>query len=349
MTAHQADRPLTGNALAAPSTLPFGLPPFADIGAADFAPAFEVGMAEHLAEIEAIAGNPTPATFENTLVALERAGALLARTSYLFFNLVSALATPEIREIETEFSPRLAAHNDQIRLNPALFARIDAIHAALDGSDLTAEQVALVKRYQLDFVLAGARLDSAGHAELRELNQRLSKLSTKFQQNLQASTEAAALVLGDRAELDGLSDAEIAAAAAEATERGHHGSYLIPLILPSNQPLMSTLRNRDVRRKLYEASITRASAGEHDNGPLAIEMATLRAKRANLLGFATHADAMVGRPDGADQRGGRRHAGPIDRARGRRRLRRGRDPDRGGRRRRCRTGSVGLGVLLGTG
>ncbi len=293
MTAHQADRPLTGNALAAPSTLPFGLPPFADIGAADFARAFEVGMAEHLAEIEAIAGNPTPATFENTLVALERAGALLARTSSLFFNLVSALATPEIREIETEFSPRLAAHNDQIRLNPALFARIDAIHAALDGSDLTAEQVALVKRYQLDFVLAGARLDSAGHAELRELNQRLSKLSTKFQQNLQASTEAAALVLTDRAELDGLGDAEIAAAAAEATERGHDGGYLIPLILPSNQPLMSTLRNRDVRRKLYEGSITRASAGEHDNGPLAIEMATLRAKRANLLGFATHADAMA--------------------------------------------------------
>ncbi len=293
MTAHQTDPSLTGNALAAPSTLPFGLPPFADIEAADFPPAFEVGMAEHLAEVQAIAANPAPATFDNTLVALEEAGALLARTSYLFFNLVSALATPAIRDIETEFAPRLAAHSDQIRLDPRLFARIDAVHAALDELGLTAEQEALVRRYQLDFVLAGARLDSAGHAELRQLNQRLSKLSTKFQQNLQASTEAAAVVVTERGELAGLSDEEIAAAAAEATERGHDGSYLIPLILPSGQPLMSTVRNRDVRRKLYEASVTRASAGEHDNGPLAIEMAKLRAKRANLLGFATHADAMV--------------------------------------------------------
>ncbi len=298
MTAHQTDISLTGNALGAPSTLPFGLPPFADVDAADFAPAFEVGMAAHLAEVAEIAGNPDPATFENTLVALEQSGALLARTSFLFFNLVSALATPAIREIETEFSPRLSAHSDQIRLDPDLFARIDAVHAALgdptlSGGVLTDEQVALVKRYQLDFVLAGARLDAAGQAELRELNQRLSKLSTKFQQNLQASTEATAVIVTDPAELAGLSAEEVAAAAAEATERGHDGSYLIPLILPSNQPLMSTLRNRDVRRRLYEASITRASTGEHDNGPLAIEMATLRARRANLLGFPTHADAMV--------------------------------------------------------
>ncbi len=299
MIAPPAHLTLTGNALAAPSTLPFGLPPFADISPADFAPAFDAGMAEHLAEVQAVAANPLPATFENTVVALEQAGTLLARTSHLFFNLVSASATLEIREIETEYAPRLAAHNDQIRLDPALFARIMAVYWALDDLELTGEQVALVQRYRLDFVLAGAQLDSAGHAELRELNQRLSKLSTRFQQNLQASTEASTLVITDLAELDGLSEEQVAAAAAAAAERGHRGSYLIPLILPSSQPLLSTLRNREVRRKLYQASVTRASAGAHDNGPLAIEMSTLRARRANLLGFPTHADAMV-----ADQTAG---------------------------------------------
>src|SRR3954469_5482305 len=118
MTAQQTDVPLNANGFANASTLPFGLPPFADIRTADFGPAFEAGMAQHLAEVEAIAADSEPATFENTFVALEKAGALLTRTSAVFFNLASSLATPEIRAVETEFAPRLAAHNDQIRLNP---------------------------------------------------------------------------------------------------------------------------------------------------------------------------------------------------------------------------------------
>jgi peptidyl-dipeptidase Dcp len=299
MAAQPTEFSLLDNGLGEASTLPFGLPPFADIETDHFAPAFEAGMAQHLAEVDAIATNSEPATFENTFVALEVAGALLSRTSYLFFNLTSSLATPQLRAVETEFAPRLAAHNDQIRLDTRLFARIDAVHAALDDLGLGEEQAALVRRYQLDFVLAGARLDAAGQAKLRELNQRLSKLSTRFQQNLQASTESSALILTDRGELDGLSEEEMAAAAAEATERGQDGKYLIPLILPSNQPLMSTLRDREVRRRLYEASVNRALGGEHDNGPLAIEIAVLRAERARLLGFATHADEMV-----ADQTAG---------------------------------------------
>ena len=129
MTAQQTDVSLLGNGLAEPSTLPFGLPPFADVETDHFAPAFDKGMAQHLAEVDAIAANPEPATFENTFVALEAAGALLSRTSYLFFNLASSLATPEIRAVETEFAPRLAAHNDQIRLDTRLFARIDAVHS----------------------------------------------------------------------------------------------------------------------------------------------------------------------------------------------------------------------------
>lgn len=285
--------------LAEPSALPFGLPPFADIDVAHIRGAFDAGMAAQLAEIAAITAESEPPTFANTLVALECTGGLLGRAARLFFNLLSSASTPEIRAIETEYVPRLARHNDSIKLDQALFERIHAVHATIDihhprgVEDLSDEDVALVERYHLDFVLAGAQLDEAGRARLQELNEELSKLSTTFAQHLHGATEAAALVIDDEAELDGLSPAEIASAATEATARGQDGKYLIPLILPSGQPLMSTLRNRDVRRRLHEASVTRASSGELDNAPVAIAMATLRAERAQLLGFATHADAVV--------------------------------------------------------
>jgi peptidyl-dipeptidase Dcp len=282
---------MTGNPLAQASDLPFGLPPFAQVRAEHFAPALEEGMSQQWAEIQAITANPEPPTFDNTLVAMERTGLLLARTTHLFYNLVSAASTPEIRAVEKEFAPKLSAHSDRIRLNSALFARIDAVQG--QAGELTGEDRALLDRYHLDFVLAGARLDAAGHGQLREINGRLSQLSTEFQQNLQAATEAAALVLTDVADLDGLSPQEVAGAAAEATARGHDGAYLIPLILPSDQPLMSTLRSRDIRRRLFDASTTRASAGEWDNCAVAIEIAHLRARKAALLGFDTHADATV--------------------------------------------------------
>lgn len=283
--------PLSGNPLAVASDLPFGLPPFALVRPEHFAPAFEAGMASQLLEISAIASNLEPPTFDNTLVAMERSGRLLTRTAQLFFNLVSAASTPEIGAVEKEFAPKLAAHSDSIRLNVALFARIDAVTEAAD--ELVGEDRALLARYHLDFVLAGARLDAAGQEKLRELNERLSQLSTQFQQNLQAATEAAALLVTDVAELDGLSAQEVAGAAAEATARGHDGGYLIPLILPSNQPLMSRLKDRAFRRRLFHASTTRASVGESGNAALVIEIAHLRARRAALLGFATHADAIV--------------------------------------------------------
>ena len=284
---------LTGHPLAEPSTLPFGLPPFADLRVEHLAPAFEAGMAEQLAEIDAITSDPEPPSFGNTLLALERSGQLLSRASHLFFNLLSSVSSPQIRAVETQYAPRLAGHNDTIRLNGDLLARIDSVHGARDELDLPEQDRALVERYHRDFVLAGARLDAAGQERLRGLNQQLSRLSTTFAQNLHSATEAAAVVLTDRADLDGLSESEIDAAAAEATARGSDGSYLIALILPSGQPAMSRLRSRRTRRRLHEASVNRASAGEFDNGPVAIEMAGLRAARAELLGFATHADAEV--------------------------------------------------------
>ena len=279
------------------SELPFELPPFDAILPEHYAPAFDAGMAQHRAEVDAIIANPEPATFENTIVALERAGQLLNRTSMVFFNLTGTNSTAALRAIESEYAPRLTAHSDAIRLDPRLFARVDDVHSALqaipDSADSSTEDAMLVRRYHLDFVLAGAGLDEAGRTRLAELNQRLTTLSTAFQQNLLQASEDAVLLLDSADELDGLSAEAVLSAAEAAAARGHVGKCAITLILPSGQPLLRQLRNRDVRRRLFEASTTRASSGEHDNGPLVIEMAMLRADRARLLGFATHADAKV--------------------------------------------------------
>jgi peptidyl-dipeptidase Dcp len=240
------------NPLASPSDLPYALPPFADITLEHMREALLAGMAEERAEVAAIADSPEPPSFENTVVALERAGRLLARGAYVFGNLASSVSTPRMREIERELAPLQAAHSDAIRLDPALFARIDAVHGGRGDAGLDEEQVRLVERYHLDFVLSGAQLDEAGRARLTELNQELSQLSTTFGQNLQMATEAAAVRVADAAELDGLDDEEIAAAAAAAADRGLEG-HLITLLLPTGQPVLAKLRNRELRRRVFEA------------------------------------------------------------------------------------------------
>jgi peptidyl-dipeptidase Dcp len=281
------------NPLAAPSPLPYQLPPFAEINAEHVREALLAGMVDQRAEVAALVADPAAPTFDNTVVALERSGQLLARAQRVFHNMTSALANDRIRQMEREIAPLTAAHDDALRLDPALFARVDAVHAGRSDAGLDEEQMRLVERYHLDFVLAGAGLDDAGRGQLRQLNQRLAELSTSFDQNLQLATEAAAVVVGDSSELDGLSGAEIAAAAGAAAERGREGSFLLTLVLPSGQPALAKLRNRELRRRLFEASVTRASGGAHDNGPVAAEMAHLRAVRARLLGFDTHADLIA--------------------------------------------------------
>src|SRR3954454_17651270 len=211
------------NPLAAPSSLPFALPPFAAVTLEHCRDALLAGMAEQRAEVAAIVGSDEPPTFENTVVALERSGRLLSRAGLVFGNLASSLSTPRLREIERELAPLEAAHTDAIRLDPVLFARIDAVHAARHESGLDAESVRLVERYHLDFVLAGARLDEVGRTRLTELNHELCTLSTAFGQNLQLATEAAAVRVDDAAELDGLDPEAVAAAAAAAAERGEEG------------------------------------------------------------------------------------------------------------------------------
>ncbi len=191
------------NPLLTESPLPYRLPPFADTTLEHCREAVLAGMAEQRAEIDAITGSAQPPSFENTIVALERSGATLRRAGAVFGNLASSLSSPRLREIERELAPLEAAHDDVLRLDPALFARVDAVHAARHDAGLDAEAVRLVERHHLDRVLAGARLDDAGRARLSELNRELSELSTQFGQNLQLATEAAAVRVADAAGLDG--------------------------------------------------------------------------------------------------------------------------------------------------
>ncbi|MEU8056951.1 M3 family metallopeptidase [Microbispora bryophytorum] len=277
------------NPFLSPSTLPYGLPPFREIREEHYAPAFEQGMAEQIAEVEAITGNPEPATFENTVEALERSGALLERVSAVFFNQASSDTTPAVQEIQKDVTPRLAKHADAIHLDAGLFARIQAVEAADE------EQRWLLKRYLTDFTRAGATLAPQDQARLREINERLSALGTAFQQNLLADTNERAVVVEDVAELDGLSQDAIQGLADQARERGLDGRYLITLVLPTGQPTLAELTNRSLRERIHRASAGRGAA----NAELIKEIAVLRRERARLLGYENHAEYVL-----ADQTAG---------------------------------------------
>ncbi|NRQ39989.1 M3 family metallopeptidase [Nonomuraea sp. NN258] len=261
------------NPFFAPSGLPYQLPPFAEIREEHFLPAFERGMAEQLAEVDAIAGNTEPPTFDNTIAALERSGRVLGRTATVFFSLASSDSTDGIMEIEKRISPELAKHSDAIRLNRALWARIKQV--ATDDQ----EEAWLLEKYREDFVRAGADLSESEQARLRELNEELSKLSTEFSQNLIKASADSALVVTDPKELDGLDPAHI------ESLRKDDGTYVLPLLNFTNQPGLARLTDRDVRRRLYELSVARAP----QNFELGARMAVLRAERAALLGFPNHA------------------------------------------------------------
>ena len=261
------------NPLFEPSTLPYQLPPFDEIDDEHYLPAFEEGMAEHLAEIDAIVADPEPPTFDNTIGALERAGRLLDRASTAFFTVASSHSTDAVREIETEISPRLAAHGDAIHMNRGLFDRIMQVEP--EGP----EQAWVLERYRLDFTRAGAELADDDQQRLRELNQELTTLSTTFRQALLAASTAEALVVDDPALLDGLDVERIDAL------REDDGTYRLPLLNFTLQPALAELTDRETRRRLYELSVDRAE----DNAAIAVRMAALRAERARLLGYPTHA------------------------------------------------------------
>ncbi|MCD0483424.1 M3 family metallopeptidase [Streptacidiphilus sp. ASG 303] len=274
------------NPLLSPSPLPYELPPFAEIREEHYLPAFERGMAEQLAEVEAVADSPEPPTFENTVVALERSGALLRRVENVFFNQASADTNEAVQAVEAEVSPRLAAHSDAILLHRGLFGRVGALYRDRAGLGLDPESLRLLERWHDRFVRAGAQLSEAGRQRVQEINQELAAAATAFERNLLAATRDAALVVGTAEELAGLAEDAVAAAAENARELGRDGAYVLSLKNFSNQPELAVLDDRDVRRRLLEASLGR---GLPENGVLAVRMARLRAERAALLGFESHA------------------------------------------------------------
>lgn len=277
------------NPFAKPSTLPYQAPAFDKIKDSDFLPALEEGMRQERAEVEAIANDPEAPTFENTIVAMEKTGALLNRTARVFGALAGSNTNPTIQKIQTVLAPKQAAHRDAINLNAKLFARIKALYDQRNDLPLNAEQKTLVERYYKDFVRSGALLSDEDKVKLRAINKEQSQLTNEFRQKILAGTNAGAVVVDDEALLEGLSEADIAAAAAKAKDRGLEGKYLLTLQNTTQQPALGSLRNRELRRKLFEASSARGTLGENDTRPIASRLAQLRAERAKLLGFSSWA------------------------------------------------------------
>ncbi len=243
-----------------------------------------------MAELGQITGTDDAPTFENTMIPLERSGQTLERVAAVFFNKSSSDSSDFTNELEEQIAPLLAAHSDAIRLDPQLYQRIATIHGQLDQLDLDAESRYLVERYYTEFTLAGAGLDEEEKKKLRDYNQTLSTLTTRFEKNLLADTNDLAVVIDDVTQLDGLGAGEISAAAEAAKERGLEGKYLVTLVLPTGHPHLDSLTNRDVRERIMTASRSRGSRGnDNDNRELVLEITRLRAERARLLGFGTHA------------------------------------------------------------
>lgn len=277
------------NPFAKPSTLPYQAPPFDRIKDSDYLPAIEEGMRQELVEIEAIANNPDAPTFENTIVGMEKSGALLRRVGRVFGGVAQSNTNPTLQKIQTVLAPKQAAHRDAINLNPKLFARVKAIYDQRNTLQLNAEQKVLVERTYRDFVRSGALLSEDDKTKLRALNKEQSKLTNEFRQRILAATNAGAVVVDDKALLDGLSDADIAAAASKAKARGLEGKYVITLQNTTQQPALTSLHDRSLRARLYEASIARGTEGDTDTRPIVARLAQLRAERAKLLGFPSYA------------------------------------------------------------
>jgi len=278
------------NPFAKPSTLQYGYPAFDKIKNEHFAPAFDEGMREQAAEIAKIANNKAAPTFDNTIVAMERSGQLLGRVRAVFYTLTGSYTNDTLQALDKDLAPKFAAHSDAIRLNPALFARIKTLHDKRATLGLDAESSFLLERYYKDFVRAGANLSAADKVKLKDYNGKLAALQTQFSQNVLKEVNASAFVVDTRAELAGLSEKAIDAAAAEAKKRGLDGKFVIPVVNTTQQAPLAVLTNRATREKLLTTSMIRGSrGGEFDNRDVVLQLAKLRAERAELLGYENYA------------------------------------------------------------
>ncbi len=296
---------VTDNPLLAPSKLPFEAPAFAQIRPEHFRPAFDIALASRRIEIAEIADNPAPANFANSLEALERSGRALDRVSSVFFNLAGADTNDELEAIERDIAPELAKAGADIYLNPALFARIDALHAQRDRLQLNVEQARLLQRYHKRFLRNGAALAPESKARLKAIGERMASLGAAFTQNVLADEKAWRLPLETPEDRAGLPESFLDAALQSAAERGHAGTPVVTLSRSSFEPFMTLSPRRDLREKAFRAFVARgANGGAHDNRAIGAEMARLRAERARLLGYASYAhfrldDTMAKTPQAA--------------------------------------------------
>jgi len=274
-----------------PSTLVYELPPFSLIKEEHYLPAFQAGMQQQLDEVQAILNAPGDATFDNTIVALERSGKILERVSLVFFNKTSSDTNYALEAMRAEIAPKLSAHHDAIMLNPEFFARIKHLFDNRDLLNLSTEDSWLLEKYYKDLIQAGAHLSDEQRARLTELNGQLSKLSTQFSKNLLADTNDLAVIVDSVEELDGLTANQIAAAATAASDRGLTGKWLLAQVNFTGNPLLDTLTNRDLRKRIMQRSLQKGNQNNaNDNKKILLEMVKLRAERAQLFGVNSHAE-----------------------------------------------------------
>lgn len=278
------------NPFFAASSLALHFPQFDKIKDSHFGPAFDRGMAEQLKEIKAVADSAEPATFDNTILAMERSGQLLSRAIKVFGNLTSANTNDALDKLDEEYSPKFAAHFDSIYLDPKLFARIKSLYETRDTLGLDAQGVRLIERYYTDFVRAGANLDDAQKARVKEINAEMATLSTKFGQNVLDEVNDSAVVVDSIDELKGLSEDQIAPLSEAAEKKGLKGKYVIALLNTTIQPLTAQLENRALRERIYKASMSRGSRGNQwDTTEIVSKVAKLRAERSKIMGYPNYA------------------------------------------------------------
>ncbi|GAA1913028.1 M3 family metallopeptidase [Microbacterium aoyamense] len=291
------------NPLLSPTTLPYGLPDYSAIRPEHYLPAFEQAFAAHKAEIANITRVRSMPTFENTMIPLETSGKLLGDVARTFYTVSSADATDDIQAIEETLAPLMSAHQDSIQLDAQLYWRIKTLHDQLDALDLDPEQRYLVERHFREMSHAGAGLDDAAKERVTAINERLSTLTTTFEKNLLADTNDLAVVFDSAEDLDGLTEGELSATAQAAADRGLEDKWVVSLTLFTGHPHLSSLTNRASRKRIMDASRARGSRGNaHDNSAVLREIVRLRAERAALLGYDTHAayitsDETAGSPE----------------------------------------------------
>lgn len=287
-------KPMKMNPFMTAYNTPYDIPPFEKIEYNDYMPALRVGIAKHNAEIRAIVNNPEEPTFENTILAMDRAGRDLTNVVMVFSNLTESNSSPEFIEIASEFEPLVAAHSDEVSMNQALFERVKKLYDNRDNLNLATDQRRLLEQYYKDFTRSGALLNAEDKETLKALNAELTDLYLQFNKNLLAATNEFEIVVTDSAELSGLPASNIQVAAEEATERGYgEGTWVFTLHAPSRLPVLESADSRDLREKMYKGYTSLASSGKYDNRPVINKILQARAKKAKLLGFRDYGSYMT--------------------------------------------------------